>query len=719
MNRGTRDLIATLALCLAGTALADDPPGGREAKTETPESEVARAAEEAAAAEDANPFPLLDEIVVTTKSGGVPLTYGHGRDVVDRDTLQTYPQGAITETLRHVPGVFVQSDAGNDVKMSIGIRGQEARVSPFTAILVDGIPVKQTLYGVVDLDILPFTFERLDRVDVIRGGADLRYGPNAYGGVINFVTRPISADPTLRTRFSFGSDGEYSRMTELGGTFGPLGLMATGVVKGGDGWRDNSRYRQEDGALKFSYAFDEANSISGSVNRFVETVDFASGLTRKEFEDDPEQSRARDFGRGDVDRYNIQLIHRFDEETALEIVAWYHRSFREFSLGRPNLPPFSIQNHQPANYRHRGLEARLSWNTDIAGLRNAFHHSIRWYGDDANRFNYTVPYAQEGFGPHTVVSDADFTTRSFAIYSEDVVSLTDTVDLTLGLRHEDILMAVDNLVTGAQADSDFAVTLPMAGLSWRPLPKSAVFTSWSEGFGTPLYTTMDPSSSSYNPNLEPEDAENYEVGFRTRELDGLDASLTWFRQTYENKIERTRTPQGTTLFFNTAESHAQGVEFGASYALGAAVEELEGFSVHWNFTRQESEIDRGSNTTGDDLSGKRVPNAPRNLTNMGLSYRHSSGFFARVNRSHSGGYYSDALNSKIESADGRDGPVPAFTLWDASIGWDQNPDGEGFSIAVGVTNLLDDDEWFRRNITGIHPGAPRRFNVTAGYTLRF
>ncbi len=31
----------------------------------------------------------------------------------------------------------------------------------------------------------------LDRIDIVRGGAAVQYGPNNVGGVINLVTKPI------------------------------------------------------------------------------------------------------------------------------------------------------------------------------------------------------------------------------------------------------------------------------------------------------------------------------------------------------------------------------------------------------------------------------------------------------------------------------------------------------------------------------------------------
>jgi len=714
----------SLALTLAATrvASADDPPKPDEEAPppSTAKKEADRLAE-LPPADSANPYVMPGEIVVTAKSGGVPLSFPHQRDVVDRATLQTFPQGSITEALRTVPGVFVQSDAGNDVKMSIGIRGQQARVSAFTGILVDGIPVKQTLYGVVDLDIFPFTFERAWKVDVIEGGADLRYGPNAYGGVINFITEPIPATQMVRFRGAYGSDDEYSTMVAAGGTWDQLGVLVTGVDKGGDGWRDHSGYSQKDGSAKFAWKFDDLNTLSWSVNRFVEDAEFAGGLTQAQFEDDPKQSRARDYGRGDVNRYNAQFLHTFSRESAFELVAWYHESFREFSVAQPNVAPFTSQNHQPAEYEHRGLEARMSWATDILGMKHSFYHSARYYDDDANRLNYRQTYAGYTTGPKTIVSDADFTTTSFAVFSEDTIAVTDFMDVALGGRVENIVMTCDNLLTDQESDLNYSIALPEASVTVRPLPKTAVFASYSEGFGTPLYSTMDPSNVSFNPDLDPEDATNKEIGVRSRQFPGFEASATYFLQEYDNKIERAVGADGVTRFFNTQESHVDGYVLAASYDLGGAAEALKGLSIYGNYTKQDSVIDHGTSApgAGDDLAGNRGPNAPETLSNFGVRYGHASGVWARVGRNHTGDYYSDTLNSKTPSADGVNGFVPDFTIWDAAVGWNQNSDGSGFSVAFGCTNLFDDTDWFRRNTTGIQPGAPRRFNVNVGYALFF
>jgi outer membrane receptor protein involved in Fe transport len=60
--------------------------------------------------------------------------------------------------------------------------------------------------------------------------------------------------------------------------------------------------------------------------------------------------------------------------------------------------------------------------------------------------------------------------------------------------------------------------------------------------------------------------------------------------------------------------------------------------------------------------------------------------------------------------------VPSFKLWDAAVGWRENPDGNGLSITAGVTNLFD-EEYFRRFSTGIYPGAPTQAYLAVTYSF--
>lgn len=77
---------------------------------------------------------------------------------------------------------------GSDVSLNVGVRGLTSRLSPRSTILLDGMPLAAAPYGQPQLSMSPLSLGSIESIDVIRGGASVRYGPQNVGGVINFVT---------------------------------------------------------------------------------------------------------------------------------------------------------------------------------------------------------------------------------------------------------------------------------------------------------------------------------------------------------------------------------------------------------------------------------------------------------------------------------------------------------------------------------------------------
>ena len=62
----------------------------------------------------------------------------------------------------------------------------------------DAIPVPFAPYGQPQLSFAPVSMGNMDAVDVVRGGGAVRYGPQNVGGIVNFVTRAIPVEPTVK-----------------------------------------------------------------------------------------------------------------------------------------------------------------------------------------------------------------------------------------------------------------------------------------------------------------------------------------------------------------------------------------------------------------------------------------------------------------------------------------------------------------------------------------
>jgi iron complex outermembrane receptor protein len=81
-------------------------------------------------------------------------------------------------------------------------------------------------------DVSRFTVDNLERVEVVTGGATLRYGAGAVGGVINLITETPKGPPKLTLEYQTGSYGFSKYLARFGGgddTFS-YNLLYSGLV---------------------------------------------------------------------------------------------------------------------------------------------------------------------------------------------------------------------------------------------------------------------------------------------------------------------------------------------------------------------------------------------------------------------------------------------------------------------------------------------------------
>lgn len=667
-------------------------------------------AEASASADEAESATTLDTLVVSAQRG-TPLSYPGGRDVIEPDTIESYPSADVATVLRRTPGVYFLPENGNDSRISIGLRGNDPRRSALTAVLVDGIPISEGPYGNTDIDGMPIAFDRVWRIDVIRGGASVRYGPNSAGGIINFLTEPVPDTPMLRLGSRVGSDGDYAESLAVGGTWERFGVLFSGVVKGGDGFRDNSEYENRDGSIKMRYALTEQDTLSAYVSRFVEPhAEQPGGLTQAAYEADPDQSLRQgstfDF---DMDRYVLAYEHEVDEGSRFELKAWYQEGTRVLEDFRPVVPPFTTYRDQNSDFYSSALEASYSWRAQWLGVEHSFFHSARFLAEGNDEVYPRTPFVP---GPTTYDLNADFKTHAFSGFTEDVIALAPTLDWGLGFRFELIDMYGRSHADGNEIVQDYSELLPETNLTWRFQPRTALYASYQRGFYPPQYETgFDPASVLFAPT-EPEHSDAFELGLRSREIDGLEATVALFDTEFQDKIDFINTPDGKVPI-NTGHARAFGLELGLDYDFGAASDSLDGLELYGTLTLQRSRVESGDNEGND------TPNAPHVLASWGASYEHArSGLWGRFGGSFTDDAFKDLANTTVGSADGLNGPEPSYVLWDVAAGWHQRPDRTGFSLSAGVVNLTDED-YFRRFATGIYPGAPRQAYAAVSYTMNF
>ncbi len=204
----------------------------------------------------------IEEVVVTgTKvevaRQNVPLSVS----LVSRAELEESAESALLPVLsEQIPGLFVTERGITGFGVATGaagqlnVRGLGGNPTTQVLILIDGHPQFMGLMG----HHLPDAYVSSDaeRVEVIRGPASFLYGSNAFGGVINIITRKQKEDGLqANARLQYGSFNTQKYMASAGYKKKGFNLFASFNHDRTDGHRDSSDFRITNGYVKAGYRF--------------------------------------------------------------------------------------------------------------------------------------------------------------------------------------------------------------------------------------------------------------------------------------------------------------------------------------------------------------------------------------------------------------------------------------------------------------------------------
>ncbi len=136
----------------------------------------------------AEQLPAFTEVAVTTE--------------ITAEEIQATNSRTVAEALTYVPGVRVSTGRKNEP--NIQIRGLDQSRA---LILIDGVPYYETNYGKLDLNQIPV--DNIAKIEIIKGGASVLYGPNALAGVVNIITKKPSEKPYAEIIGEVGENGTY------------------------------------------------------------------------------------------------------------------------------------------------------------------------------------------------------------------------------------------------------------------------------------------------------------------------------------------------------------------------------------------------------------------------------------------------------------------------------------------------------------------------------
>ncbi len=180
----------------------------------------------------------LNEVIVTASRA--PVTFAdltRSVTVINQDQIKEAPVNSVQGLLKYALGVDLQQRGADGVQGDVGIRGGTFEE---TLIMIDGIKVNDPQTGHHNLN-LPVSLDDVERIEVLKGQGSSIYGPDAFSGVINIITKKGN-NKTASLRAEGGGNAYYKG--ELYGSYG-AGILSGRVSyskQKSDGYRHNTAF---------------------------------------------------------------------------------------------------------------------------------------------------------------------------------------------------------------------------------------------------------------------------------------------------------------------------------------------------------------------------------------------------------------------------------------------------------------------------------------------
>ncbi|MES2261166.1 MAG: TonB-dependent siderophore receptor [Pseudomonadota bacterium] len=606
--------------------------------------------------------------------------FGGARSVVKRDDFQLSGADSISDVLRTIPGVQVSDNSasgGSAVSLNIGVRGLDGRFSPHTTVLVDGVPVALAPYGQPQLSFVPVSLANVESVDVLRGGGAVRYGPQGMGGIVNFQTRAIpdrdqAMDASVRyNHFEGGNtNAQYSAFV-AGRAEGSLGVALMYAGQQGDGYQMRSRDQVNDVVLKFNYPLSSSSDITAKLSYYDVKSQLPGGLTVVQFDADPRQSkRSVDFWNGSRTGIDIDYVNTLSATRQVEVRSYFNQGSMQSVLANGFDGAATLLSNHPRNYNVLGVEPRYTQRLVWGAVRNDVTLGYRYLQERGAEKLILVPKS----GTSTISRNAANNTDAHALYIDDQVAYGQW-RVTPGLRYEHIALDRTNVATNFETRVGNAKVLPSLNVAYLLDGSTTVFANYNTSLGSVQHAQLNLQASA--DALQPETARSMELGARYRkqqwQLEG-----TLFNLDFSDQVVVVNT--APVFYKNIGKTRHRGLETRAEYAFEKSGK-LAGLSAYATYAYTKAVQRQGV------FSGNDVPFYSRNVDTEGARYKVGN-FVLDLSSSHQSKQYADEANTVAESANGANGIIPGYRLWNANLSFIL-PGEPRYEMQVGVNNLAD------------------------------
>ena len=426
----------------------------------------------------------LDEIEVSAQRS--PALYSQVArivSVIERKEIEASPAQSIQNLLEYIAGVDVRQRGPEGVQADVSIRGG---TFDQTLILLNGINITDPQTGHHNLNI-PVSLSQIERIEILEGPAARVYGPNAFSGAINIVTRqPDSNSVNLQL---IGGNYKYLD-ADLSGSFktGKLHHNLSLNKKRSDGYIENTDFD-----ISNLYYSNQLVTKKGKMS-------FQAGFSEKGF--------------GANSFYTPKYPNQFEEiKTIISSVKWESNSKLHLTpvfYWRRNQDRFELFRDNPPSW----------YTTHNYHLTNIYGANINsWIQSNLGKSSIGIEFRSENILSNVLGEEMDLPVK---VPGEDAMFTKSKTRNIVSVFLEHVYYSERWTLSGgllgnyiSEVSTGFNL-FPGIDASYNITTSIKAFASFNTSLRLPTFTDLYYSGPTNigNPNLKPEKSANIEGGFK-------------------------------------------------------------------------------------------------------------------------------------------------------------------------------------------------------------
>lgn len=693
------------------------------------------------------------ETMVVESTAEQVLKQQPGVSIITREDIEKNPPvNDLSEIIRKMPGVNLTGNSASGTRgnnRQIDIRGMGPEN---TLVLIDGVPVtsrnsvRYSWRGERDTrgDTNWVPPEQVERIEVIRGPAAARYGSGAAGGVVNIITKRPTNDwhgslslYTNQPENSKEGDtrrGNFSLSGPLAGDALTMRLYGNLNRTDADSWDINSSAGIKNAAGREGVTNKDINGVFSWKMTPQQILDFEAGYSRQgniyagDTQNSSSSAVTKNLAQSGQEtnrlyRQNYGLTHNGIWDWGQSRLGFYYEKTNNTRMdeGLSGGGEGRITNDQQFT-TNRLTSYRTSGELNFP-MRLLFEQTLtvgaEWNRDELDDPSSTGLTVKDnnigGISGSAANRSSKNKSEISALYVEDNIEPVAGSNIIPGLRFDYLSESGGNFSPSLNLSQELGEYVKVkAGIARAFKAPNLYQTSegyllFSKGNGCPKDITSGGCYLLGNKNLDPEISINKEIGLELA-VDDYHASLTYFRNDYQNKIVAGdnvigKTSSGAYIlqWQNGGKALIEGLE--ASMAIPLVEDRLS-----WN-TNATYMITSEQKDTGNPLSI-----IPKYTVNTSLDWNITSALSAGVNWTLYGKQKPRThAESRSEDTGGLSGKeLGAYSLVGTNVNYDIN---KNLRLNVGISNIFDKQIY--RSTEGANtynePGRAYYAGVTASF----